>query len=167
MEQAGGGETVKKEGLCHILQLTTGDTVHLCNIEGTPYGESDAYYNYVGQLENYPYWVFEGHYYEWSDYQFVNMGTGKATTLASVPYLARDGKHWLDAHVDQEAEFSFNGLALYAPVGDSLVEQWRWGIYGWGPEEVAWTGDSEILVKAMHLGDDYAPVYTYRRVTWE
>jgi len=137
---------VHRNGDTLFLKKTDGTYVQLIN----NYAEDDdsfATYSYRYYLDDLSYFVVFAGFWEWYNYFIINQTTGKITCAIGHPIVSPDLKSIMTCNEDLLAGFTFNGFELYAVEKDSLRLIETKELEAWGPANMKWIKNNEILVK--------------------
>jgi hypothetical protein len=114
-----------------------------------------AQYTYMGYLEDVDQFVILGSFYEWNNYVLVDGQTGDQTLLWGRPVVSPNGKYIASGNTDLVAQFADNGVQLFTGSHKPKVIGER-QLQAWGPEEMRWSDDSTLFVKA-NVADEKSP----------
>jgi len=114
-----------------------------------------AQYTYMGYMEDVDQFLILGSFYEWNNYVLVDGQTGDQTLLCGRPVVSPNGKHIASGNTDLVAQFADNGVQLFTGSHKPKVIGER-QLQAWGPEEMRWSDDSTLFVKA-NVADEKSP----------
>jgi len=140
------GDMVHRKGDTLFLKKTDGTYVQLIN-NYAEYDDSFATYSYRYYLDDLGYFVVYAGFWEWYNYLIINQTTGKITCACGPPVISPDLKSIMTCNEDLLAGFTFNGFELYTVEKDSLRFIASKELEGWGPANMKWIKNNEILVE--------------------
>ena len=137
---------VYRNGDTLFLKKTDGAYMQLIN-NFAEYDDSFAVYSYRYYLDDLGYYVVYAGFWEWYNYLIINQATGKITHACGPPVVSPDLNYIMSCNEDLLAGFTFNGFELYTVEKDSLRLTGTKELTDWGPENIKWIRNDEILVK--------------------
>ncbi len=140
----------------------TGDTLQIKTAAKNVFivnndSDTDEYaqYTYMGYNKAIDQYLVFGGFYEWHNYLLIDAKTGSQTVLWGKPVVSPNGKYIVSGNTDLVAQFTDNGIQLFesgnAPkvIGEKILQLW-------GPEEIRWSNDTTLFVKA-NVSDEKSP----------
>jgi hypothetical protein len=132
------------------LALADGQTLELPRWEhNTDEGEHTSY-----AFEHYfpeaGFFLLRAQFSEGNCWLLVHRQSGRKTYISGLPHFSPDGRSLITRNLDLEAGYSFNGLAYYTLLQDSLVLNWELEINNWGPRNMKWLSDSSLLIEKSY-----------------
>ncbi|MBL8985275.1 MAG: hypothetical protein JNJ80_03325 [Gemmatimonadetes bacterium] len=122
-------------------------------------GESYRSFRYHGPLTGTPFHLIRVGYYEGGSWMLIHESTGRQRPLDGRPVVAPGGIRLAAGNFDLEAAFEPNMVEVLRIDGDSLVSEWRVDPADWGPDSLAWVGDTLTLVQQWReTAGQYRPV---------
>jgi len=134
---------VKRIGDSLFFKISNGRTATLVNTKGENYGS----YLYLGKLNDIGQYLIQGSFDEWSSNYLISEVTGDTTEMCGLPVVSPDRKLLISGNADLIAGFSINGFDLFEIENKSLRKAGRRELSDWGPEEIKWVNENEILAK--------------------
>jgi len=114
-----------------------------------------AQYTYQYYMKETNQFVVFGGFYEWHNYLLIDRQTGGQTVLWGKPVVSPNGKYIISGNSDLVAQFTDNGIQLFAgtPKPKAIGER---QLQTWGPEEIKWLDNKTLYVKA-NVADEKSP----------
>lgn len=114
-----------------------------------------AHYTYQSYIKNIDQYLVFGGFYEWHNYLLIDGKTGAQTVLWGSPVVSPNGEYIVSGNADLVAQFTDNGIQLFANAGAPKIIGERI-LQLWGPEEIRWSDNKTLFVKA-NVADDKSP----------
>ena len=114
---------------------------------------SDSY-SLVSHLPEQNCWVIEHSGYEWVGWLLVNGENGRICTAISTPSPSPDGTRLLCAMEDIMAGFIDNGIQVWRFDEDSLALEFQDTSVPWGPANVTWENDSNVVFEKLEFNSE-------------
>jgi len=144
-----------------VLKLIDGEIVCFNRWDS----EKEVGYIFEHYFETIDYYLLIEHYFEESNWLFVNRKNGFQKSIKGLPYISIDNKRIITINSDLDAGYNFNGIELYTILPDSIQTEFSIETI-WGPLDVQWISDNQFLVKREHFSVD-STIIDYKRVLIE
>ncbi len=140
--------------LCIVT--TMGDTLEFTDSHNDSCYYSDDFraYKLLSRLAERNLWVIEICGYEWRSWMLVNGESGRIDTTISAPLPSPDGTRLACAMDDLSAGFVDNGIQVWRFDNGGLVLEFEDISVPWGPIDLAWESDSEIVFGKLIYGSE-------------
>ncbi len=143
---AAAGGRVSRTGPTLTIRLPGGAPQVVLADDSTE-GESYRSFRYHGPLAGAPFHLIRVGYYEGGSWLLIHETTGRQRPLDGRPVVGPGGIRLAAGNFDLEAAFEPNMVEILRIDGDSLVSEWRVDPADWGPDSLAWVGDTVTLVQ--------------------
>ncbi|HPQ08150.1 MAG TPA: hypothetical protein PK995_02885 [Bacteroidia bacterium] len=97
----------------------------------------------------------------------VNKKNGFKCYIIGLPYISNDGKKIISINEDLLSGYSFNGIELYSIFKDSLKLEFSKKLDKWGPFDIKWINEKQILLKRRILDSNANYKYDFKLLTIE
>lgn len=155
------GPNVQRIGKVLTLPLCQG-TRKLLTYDQTENPDSAISYTFAGIVPGANQWLVATNLWEGFYYMLIDRCSGHQQYTWSYPTPSPDGKFFIVAHSDLEAQYTPTGLQLWAvtPTGVRKVWQREWPEdTDNGPAEVRWKNAHTVLIKQEFVADTVPPSY--------
>jgi hypothetical protein len=116
----------------------------------------DIGYNFEYFYKDHNYFVIFNQYGEGYGWALVNRKNGFVKYISGEPRFSPDGKKILTINLSRDESFGMNGFEFLTISGDTLIEHCRINLKGWGPANVKWMNENEVVVEGLSFGWDPA-----------
>jgi hypothetical protein len=152
---------VKRHGDSLILNIGSKQIILVNNSSDN--SDSFADYRYLGLNKQIDKYIVFCSLWEWYHYLLVDKQTGDTTITCGEPVVSPDSKLFICGNSDLVAQFTFNGIELYEN-GHKPKMLCQRELYDWGPKDIKWITQNELLVEADVFTDTANKTDT--RTTW-
>lgn len=118
----------------------------------------DTRYAYEHYFPEVDFFLLRAQFNEGNCWLLVHRQSGRKTYISGLPHFSPDGTKVITGNLDLESGYSFNGLAHYSLMNDSLALNWELEISNWGPRQIKWLSDSSLIIEKTYwvgTGNEY------------
>ena len=110
-----------------------------------------TWFHYMGFSSALGYYVLWAQHIEGASIRLVNARTGWGVTIADLPIVSPDGRHFVTATQAME-RYNPERLVVWRVAGDTLRREWGFVPDSWVPDEVRWLSNRSFKFAHMQLG---------------
>jgi len=153
------------------LKLANGKTVKYVDVKSEDDSiqiERGVHYEFKYYFEDIEYYLLDVGLWEGGYGLLVNRKNGLSKEITGLPYISKNHKKIICINEDLESGYTTNGIELYTVLNDSLQTEFRKSIEGWGPADISWINENQILLKTERFQNETGERITeFKRVTIE
>jgi hypothetical protein len=150
-----------------VVKLANGKTKKFSNVNDDE-GSTSIHYYFEHYFNKIDYYLISVHLYEGGYQLLVNRKNGFTKAIEGLPYISNDNKKIMCVNADLESSYTVNGIELYTILADSLQTEFIRPISQWGPADMKWINENQLLIKRYFLEVDSITgnnIIDYKKVT--